>query len=69
MKAIRPFNRQMSDLADFFVAAGQDDGVAPATGGHTLADYYQELASQWLEKAWEGVEYHIFLAWVLTFYL
>ena len=48
VKAIRPFNKQMSDLADFFVAAGQGDGVAPATGEHTLISYYQELASQWL---------------------
>ena len=45
---IRPFNRQISDLVDFFVAAGQGDGVAPETGKHTLANYYQELASQWL---------------------
>lgn len=50
VKAIRPFNRQMSDLADFFIAAGQGDGVAPATGEHTLASYYQELASQWLRE-------------------
>lgn len=48
VKVIRPFNKQMSDLADFFVAAGQGDAVAPATGKHTLASYYQELASQWL---------------------
>jgi len=31
-----------------FVATGQGDGVALATGEHTLADYYPELASQWL---------------------
>lgn len=43
---IRPFNKQMADLADFFVAAGQGDGVAPATGRHTLESYYRELASQ-----------------------
>lgn len=48
VKAIRPFNKQMSDLANIFVAAGQGDGVALATGGHTLVNYYQELASQWL---------------------
>ena len=48
VKAIRPFNKQMSDLAAFFITAGQGDGVAPATGEHTLVDYYQELASQWL---------------------
>ena len=45
--ALRPFNKQMSDLADFFIAAGQSDGVAPAIGKHTLANYYKELASQW----------------------
>jgi len=46
VKAVRPFNKQTSDLIDFFVAAGQGDGVAPITGEHSLADYYQELASQ-----------------------
>jgi len=46
VKAVRPFNKQMSDLIDFFVAAGQGDGVAPATGEHTLVSYYQELASK-----------------------
>ncbi|MFC1938154.1 SDR family oxidoreductase [Chloroflexota bacterium] len=48
VKVVRPFNKQMSDLADFFVAAGEGDGVAPATGEHTLLSYYQELSSQWL---------------------
>ena len=47
VKAIRPFNKQMSDLAAFFVAAGQGDGVAPMTGNNTLLVYYEELASQW----------------------
>jgi len=42
---IRPFNKQLSDLADFFVAAGEGDGVAPATGENTIESYYQELAS------------------------
>jgi uncharacterized protein YbjT (DUF2867 family) len=46
--AVRPFNKQMSDLASFFVAAGQGDGVAPAIGIHNLTDYYHELASRWL---------------------
>ena len=46
VKAIRPFNRQMSDLVDFFVAAGQGDGVAPTIGEHTLVNYYKELASR-----------------------
>jgi len=47
VRAVRPFNKQMSDLAEFFIAAGRSDGVAPATGRHTLEGYYQELASQW----------------------
>jgi hypothetical protein len=40
----------MADLADFFVAAGEGDGVAPITGKQTLVNYYQELASQWLRE-------------------
>ena len=48
--AIRPFNKQMSDLAEFFIVASQSDGVAPATGSYTLDDYYQELASKWLKE-------------------
>jgi len=50
LKVIKPFNRQMSDLAAFFVAAGQGDGIAPATGTHTLPKYYEELASKWLRE-------------------
>jgi len=50
VRAVRPFNKQMSDLAEFFITAGQSDGVAPATGGHTLEGYYQELVSQWLKE-------------------
>lgn len=50
VKVIRPFNKQMADLADFFVAAGEGDGVAPITGKQTLVNYYQELASQWLRE-------------------
>lgn len=48
--AIRPFNKQMSDLAEFFIVASQSDGVAPATGSYTLEGYYQELASKWLKE-------------------
>jgi len=44
--AVRPFDKQTSDLIDFIVAAGHGDAVAPITGKHTLADYYQELAAQ-----------------------
>lgn len=48
--AISPFNKQMSDLAEFFIAASQSDGVAPATGSYALEGYYQELASKWLKE-------------------
>jgi len=48
-KLIWPFNRQLSDLAEFFIAAGESDGVAPPVGSHTLSSYYQELASRWLK--------------------
>ena len=47
---IRPFNKQMADLVGFFIAAGQGDGVAPATGVHTLGAFYEDLASQWLKE-------------------
>jgi uncharacterized protein YbjT (DUF2867 family) len=50
VKMISPFNKQMSDLVEFFVTAAQNDGVAPATGRHTLESYYQELASQWTKE-------------------
>lgn len=43
---IQPFSKRMSDLTNFFIAASQDDGVAPATGVHTPELYYEELASQ-----------------------
>lgn len=46
VRLIRLFDRQMSDLAEFFIAASESDGVAPSTGRHTLASYYQEIASQ-----------------------
>ena len=50
VRVIRPFNKQMSDLVDFFLAAAQGDGVAPATGTQSLSTYYQELASHWLNQ-------------------
>jgi uncharacterized protein YbjT (DUF2867 family) len=50
VKLIRPFNKQMSDLAEFIVAAGQGDGVAPSTGTHTLQSYFNELASKMPSK-------------------
>jgi len=50
VKLIRPFNKRMSDLGEFFVTAGQQDGVAPAKGVHTLASYYHELAAEWLTE-------------------
>lgn len=50
VKLIRPFNRQLSDLAEFMVAAGTGDGLAPKTGEHHLETYYQELASSWIGR-------------------
>ena len=50
VKLVRPFSRNVSDLAAFFLAAGQNDIVAPATDTHTLRSYYQELATQMLEE-------------------
>lgn len=47
VKVIRPFNKQLSDLADFFVTAGKDDGIAPITGERTLEDFFQEQALLW----------------------
>jgi len=46
VSAVRPFDKQTSDLIDFIVAAGHGDAVAPITGELTLADYYQELTAQ-----------------------
>ncbi len=46
VKLIRPFNKQMSDLVEFFVTAGQSDGIAPPTGTHKLQDFYKELLSR-----------------------
>jgi len=51
VKAIRPFNKQMSDLADFFVAAGESDGVAPVTGVYKLETYYEDLVAEWLKAS------------------
>ncbi|MEA3296606.1 MAG: SDR family oxidoreductase [candidate division Zixibacteria bacterium] len=50
VRLIRPFNKQLSDLADFFLVAGKGDGVAPATGRHTLDSYYRELASRGIQR-------------------
>jgi len=54
VKLIRPFNKQMSDLADFLIAAGENDGVAPATGSHSLRSYYEELAPKLLREKPRG---------------
>lgn len=43
---VRPFDRQLSDLLDFFVTAGQGEGIAPARGEHRLRDYFREMASR-----------------------
>ena len=50
VRLVRPFNKQMSQLVEFFVTAGQSDGVAPATGTQTLGSYYEELALQWRKE-------------------
>jgi uncharacterized protein YbjT (DUF2867 family) len=50
VRLIRPFNKQLADLADFFLAAGQGDGVAPVTGRHTLDSYYRELAYHSIQR-------------------
>ena len=44
VKPIRLFNKQVSDIAEFYVAASQNDVVAPTAGTHTLQSYYEELA-------------------------
>ena len=50
VRVVRPFNKQASQLVEFFVTAGQSDGVAPTTGTQTLGSYYEELASQWRKE-------------------
>ena len=47
VSAVRPFNKQTADLLEFFVTAGENSGVAPKTGSHTLKNYYDELARMW----------------------
>ena len=47
VSAVRPFNKQTADLLEFFVTAGENSGVAPETGSHTLKNYYDELARMW----------------------
>jgi len=32
------------------VTAGRSDGVAPATGSHSLKSYYDELARRWTKE-------------------
>jgi uncharacterized protein YbjT (DUF2867 family) len=49
VKVIKPLNKQMSDLAEFFVAAGQGNGVAPVTGVYKLDTYYKDLVVEWLK--------------------
>ena len=50
VRAIRPFNKQMSDLVEFFITAGSNGGVAPATGSHSLKTYYDELTHRWINE-------------------
>ena len=47
VKLIRPFNSQLSDLAEFIITAWQSNVVAPPAGMHTLHEYYKELAYHW----------------------
>jgi uncharacterized protein YbjT (DUF2867 family) len=47
VKLLRPFNRQLADLGDFFVTAGTAEGVAPPVGHHTLRDYFAQLTEHW----------------------
>jgi uncharacterized protein YbjT (DUF2867 family) len=47
ISVVRPFSKQTADLLDFFVTAGENSGVAPETGSHTLKNYYDELARKW----------------------
>lgn len=54
VRMIRPFNKQMSDLVEFFVTAAQNDGVAPVKGGHTLESFYQEMAYRWIGDKFSG---------------
>jgi len=54
VRVVRLFNKQMSDLADFLIAAGENDGVAPATGSHSLRSYYEELAPKLLREKPRG---------------
>ena len=51
VKLVRPFNRQLSDLLEFFLTASQNDGIAPTTGIHSLEDYFRELVASWEKKA------------------
>lgn len=44
VKAIRPFDRRMSELFAFIAATMQVDLVAPQTGTHTLRGYFEEIA-------------------------
>jgi uncharacterized protein YbjT (DUF2867 family) len=50
VSAVRPFNKQTADLLEFFVTAGENSGVAPETGSHTLKNYYDELTRKWAEE-------------------
>lgn len=43
VKLVRPFDRHLSDLIDFFVTAGQGEAVAPARGTRRLREYFEEL--------------------------
>jgi hypothetical protein len=47
VKVVRLFSKQTADLLEFFITAGENNGIAPETGNHTLKNYYDELARKW----------------------
>jgi len=44
VRLVRLFNRHQGELLAFFTTMATTDVVAPATGSHTLEDYFRELA-------------------------
>jgi uncharacterized protein YbjT (DUF2867 family) len=45
VKLVALLNRQLGDLLEFIVTAGEIDGVAPRVGKTTLRSYFEELAA------------------------
>ena len=46
VRAVRLFNRHQGELLAFFTTMSTTDVVAPATGSHTLEEYYRTLAAE-----------------------